>query len=464
MTDRLYQEQAENYLVDEIVLKSQYNSGIYILPPGGGKTHIICRSIRRLLDLGYSVAVGSDRIGISEQISERLNLFNIDHGKIMSGQKETSDKCQVFTIGCLYNRLYKYKFDVIIIDEAHHTQANRYLELIDHFPGVNVLGLTATPCRLDGKHLGNTYQSMYKGPGFDELMEMGFLSKYRVWSPTIPDLTGIPTSKGDYAPGKVAELLDKSKLVGDMIYHYNKICPGVPAMGFAVNKQSALQYAKEFTEAGIPSEAVLSDTKKEDRKQIIRDFALGKIKVLWSVNVFTEGFDLETAAGMEANVGCVILARPTKSLQIHIQTVGRALRPFKGKEHAFVIDHAGNFVRFGFIEDYHDEWSLEKDIKNKKLKRIDDDIVIRRCPECLMVHRPANVCPHCGHEHGPTQREIERIQAELEELERQKKRKKQKQEQAMAKTLPDLIKLGKERGYKNPAFWAKKIINNRKST
>jgi superfamily II DNA or RNA helicase len=266
----------------------------------------------------------------------------------------------------------------------------------------------------------------------------------------VPDLSGVATLAGDYKSGALAAAMDRPAIVGDAIGHYRTLCRGKRAVVFAAGVSNSQNIVAQFNAAGIPAEHVDGSMQSAERDAIVDRFRRGETLILSNADLFGEGFDVPA-------IEAVILLRPTKSLSLYLQQVGRALRPMAGKDVAIILDHAGNSLRHGLPDDVR-EWSLED--REKRAKREALDVPVRQCEECFFVYRPAPKCPQCGHAPAVVTRELEQIEGTLEEVKRVAKWEK-KAEQAKAQTLEDLIALGRARGYKNPVFWAQRVHGNR---
>jgi len=210
--------------------------------------------------------------------------------------------------------------------------------------------------------------------------------------------------------------------------------------------------------AGIPALHLDGKTPRHIRKQASIDFAMGKIEVLCNIDLFGEGYDLAAQAGMDVTIECVISARPTQSLSLWLQQCGRALR--KKDYPAIILDHAGNAMRHGLPDDER-EWSLDGKMA-REARNSDAGIPIRQCPKCYAVHKPADVCPECGHVYEIKARSPEEIEGELVELSKEDLRRQRTQEQGGAQSLGDLIALGSKRGISNPEKWARKVHEARR--
>ena len=358
---------------------------------------------------------------------------------------------QVCSIGTLRQRRHMLPPPSMVIwDEAHHTAAISWAQIFDAYPNAVHIGLTATPERLDGTGLKQWFNELVLGPSTAWLIQNRYLSDYRLFAPKPPSLDGVHVIAGDYNKRELAQAMNKSSVTGDVISHYMKHAIGRRMVLFAWSVEASKMLAAKFTEAGVPSAHVDGDTDNTQRDRAIDAFRRGEIKVLTNVDLFGEGFDVPA---MEA----VALLRPTQSLGLYLQQVGRALRPYPGKDHAVILDHAGNCRRFGMPDDER-TWSLEgRDRKKNK-----DATLIRQCPRCYAVSSIASgVCKACGWKFLVESREIEEREGELEEVDdatmRSLAREARLREQQRARTIDDLIALAKMRGYRNPEKWAKHI-------
>jgi superfamily II DNA or RNA helicase len=236
--------------------------------------------------------------------------------------------------------------------------------------------------------------------------------------------------------------MDRPTVTGDAIAHYQRLAAGQQAIAFCCNVAHAISVCDAFKTAGIAAELLLGNT--PGREQVVADFAAHRIRVLVTVDVVSEGFDVPAAS-------CAILLRPTQSLGLYLQQVGRVLRPAPGKEHAVILDHVGNVTRHGFPDDSRD-WSLDDRMRRSKGTPAPS---VRTCPECFAAFKPQPQCPVCGAQCVPIKsRVIRELAGELQEM---KRRTQQRQQQGQARTLKELIHLGQARGMKNPVGWAKHV-------
>jgi len=285
---------------------------------------------------------------------------------------------------------------LIVQDECHHLlKANKWGKAHAMFPNAFGLGVTATAIRADGKGLGDSsdgvMHKMIVGPNMRDLIEQGWLTEYRIFAPPSDlDLRDVPLSaSGDFSPVPLSKAVHKSHIVGDVVAHYKRIASGKLGITFAVDVAAAVEIAKAYRDAGVPSEVVSAKTPDLLRQSILRRFAKREVMQLVNVDLFGEGFDLPA-------IEVVSMARPTQSYSLFAQQFGRSLRPMEGKSHAIIIDHVGNVHRHG-LPDAPRTWSLER--REKSARSLAKGVLpVRTCPECAGVYEAyLKSCPFCGH-------------------------------------------------------------------
>lgn len=452
VTLRHYQQSA----IEEC--RAAYRRGVrgvlFQLPTGGGKTITASTVVHGAAEKGNATWWLTHRRELVSQASQTFHSLGIHHGTVQSGHiSDPYALVQVASIQTIARRLEKLPPPkLIVFDEAHHIGAKSWVHLFEVFPDAKILGLTATPWRLDGRGLGHWFTHMVEGPTPRELIDEGSLCEYRLFAPAIPDLEGIKTAAGDYQQGALAAAMDKPAIVGDAIQHYQKLCAGKRAVVFAAGVANSQAIAAQFRDAGIPAEHVDGSMSTAERDAAVSRFRSGETLILSNADLFGEGFDVPA-------IEAAILLRPTKSLSLYLQQVGRALRPMPGKSEAIILDHAGNSLVHGLPDDVR-EWSL--DDREKRKKSAPAEVSVKQCTECFFVYRPAPSCPQCGHRPPVQVRELEQVEGTLEEVKKielvQKKR-----EQGKADSLDALIQLGHSRGYKNPSFWARRVWASRQA-
>ena len=370
----------------------------------------------------------------------------------------TGDNVQVSSVQTLARRLDRTREpDLLIIDECHHTNAATWKNILAKWTKTRILGVTATPCRLDGKglgvHAGGYFDRLIMGPTVQELIDLGFLSLPMCYGPEpaqVVDMSGVKISGGDYDHKAASDRLDKPRITGDVLDHYQKICPGVPAIGFCCSIAHATHVCETFNSAGVRSEVIHGKLPDAQRKRMIESLADGRISVLWSCDIISEGTDIPI-------VGAGIMLRPTQSLNLCLQQMGRILRIYPGKKQAIILDHVGNCARHGLPE-WDREWSLDGTVKSKRAP--DTAPAVRQCEKCFMwFYKAVKICPHCGWDYstGTThKKEIEQQAGELQLLqnriaeEQQKKQDRRElgRDVGSAESLEEMVRIAKRRGYK----------------
>jgi len=421
-----------------------------------GKTVCFSAITAGAVACGRRVLILVHRRELLHQASRKLSDIGLDHGLIAAGIAQSSQPVQVASVQTLVRRLSRIDWQpsLIIIDEAHHASAGSWDRVLRHWPDAFRLGVTATPCRLDGRGLASAFDQLVLGPSVADLISAGFLSPARIYAPpVVADLTGLRRRAGDYAVDQAATAMDRPTVTGDAIGHYQRLAQGQRAIAFCCSIDHASHVAASFNAAGIPAATLLGNT--PDRDAVVAAFDAGSVQVLVTVDVVSEGFDIPAAS-------CAILLRPTQSLGLYLQQVGRVLRPAPGKQAAVILDHVGNVHRHGFPDD-HREWTLAEGARRATGTAAPS---VRTCPECFAAFKPAPICPVCGAECAPIKsRKIQQLAGELTELRRETIRQRidertaSKRQQRAARTLPQLLALAKERGY-SPG-WAYRIHHAR---
>ena len=358
------------------------------------------------------------------------------------------------------NRLGEYpKPSLIVADEAHLSRSNSWMKVIRHYDTWTV-GLTATPVRLDGKPLGDVFDTMIEGVDVKWLIKHQNLAPYEYYAPTLVETAGLRTVAGDYVVSDLEKLMNERAVYGDVIESYRRFAGGERSIAYCVSVGHAQATAEAFNSVGIRAETLSAGTPQRLRRAILDDFRSGEISILCNVGIISEGVSID-------EVTCCMLLRPTESVALGVQQMMRCMRYLPGKT-AKIIDFVGNYTRIGLPDDDR-KWSLGEPMKRKQRLDENGDFYIRTCPECYMTFKTAPVCPFCGHTYPLHPREIQekthiklqRITAEeMARVEQEKKR--ARAEQGRAESFEDLVKIAKQRGYKNPAFWAAQVMRGRR--
>lgn len=429
---------------------------LFTLPTGGGKTVIIADIAASGAKYNKRCMILVHRQELIRQTSDKLRKVGQPHGIIWSNQPRTDHLIQVASVQTLRNRHDRYQApDLIIIDEAHHAPASTYRTILDAYPFAKVLGVTATPERADGTGLDTVFDELVLGPTISQLTEAGYLCPAVVYRPPRGySLQGLRKIAGDWETKGLAERASRPAVVGNLIDHYRRYAEGLKGICFAVNVDTARLLAKAFTVAGYPSASVDGSMSDGERQDTLKAFEKSEILLLMTCDLVSEGFDVPNAV-----VG--ILGRPTTSRGLHRQMIGRVLRPAEGKDSAIILDHAGNTFEHG-LPDYEPDWTL-LGTKGRRKSAGEALPPSRQCPECYRVFPPAPICPGCNYVFEAKGRQVEYVDGELQLATPSKHeiKKEKRMEQGKAKSLEELIELGKQRGYKHPTMWAHQVYQGR---
>ncbi len=335
-----------------------FKSVMLQMPTGTGKTRLFASIVKDIHNLSkqdkkaYKVLILVHRKELIKQISENVGLrYNIAHGKIIANNEEDDFyPTQIASIQTLSRRLEKWRtknFDFIIIDEAHHALAPTYVKVCKCFSNAKILGVTATPYRMGKQSFLLLFDKLIVSSSITEFIRKGYLSDYEYYSiksdskiqQLINEIKDFDID-GDYAEKTLTSIFDTSKIRANLLETYSKNAIGKKGIIYTINKQHNHHVCNTFLDAGIVTSAIDSDTDKEKREQIVKDFKNGKIQILCNVNIFSEGFDCP-------DVEFIQLARPTKSLSMYLQQVGRGFRVHEKKDKVIFLDNVGLYNRFG---------------------------------------------------------------------------------------------------------------------
>lgn len=324
------------------------------MPTGAGKTILFSSVINDIIKVPDSkILIIAHRKELLDQISSHLSKYNIEHGIISSTRKRSLEKnVQVASIQTLTHKnneeiTKSFVPDFIVIDEAHHTLANTYDQLWKLYPRSWKLGVTATPCRINGAPFTNHFSELISSLSVKELIEKGFLSDYTFYTEN-PDsdlskaILSIKkkSSTGDYRIDDLLQNLNVERHVKKLVLSYSTYANGLKGIVYCISIEHAHNICEAYKNIGVVAEYIDSKTPKTEREQIVQDFKDGKIQVLVNVDIFSEGFDCP-------DVEFIQMARPTWSLSKYMQQVGRGLRTSLGKDKTIILDNAGMYARFG---------------------------------------------------------------------------------------------------------------------
>lgn len=408
---------------------------LVVLPCGGGKTVCFAYMASENVKKGGYVYFFVHRRELVDQTIETFKNFGIDMSNVYIGMVQSATKIKDIPEPTL-----------IIFDEAHHAAASTWKVILEKWPGVHVVGLTATPKRQDGKSLAAAFDDLVVGVTAKWLIDNKYLSDFDYYAPKLSTLNtaDFKIRGSEYDMSQVSDVMLASKIYGDIKKYLNfnrKTIIYAPSIEFSKMLEREIPGVVHFD----------GTTKASDRSLIVERFRRGEIKVLSNVDLIGEGFDVPDCE-------VVMLLRPTQSLTLFIQQSMRALR-YKENKRATIYDMVGNVFTHGLPTQY-ENWELEGTVRNKPGAM--DELKIRMCNSCFRVYEGKGpLCPYCGFDNGKTKLEILQDEsAELEKIEEMKK-KEARREVGMAKSMDELIAIGKSRGYKNPKYWAMQVMKNR---
>jgi len=419
-------------------------------PTGAGKTVIAAAIVKMAREKGNRVIFCVPALSLINQTVERFQQNGIHDIGVIQGLHEMTDyrqPVQVASVQTLMRRDFA-KADLVIIDEAHvsfkfyHDWFNR-----PEWKDVPIIGLTATPW---ARGMGKLWDRLLIATTTQRLIDLGHLSDFKVFAPSHPDLSKVRTKAGDFHEGDLAAVMDKNALVADIVSTWLEKADRRPTLCFAVNRAHAKNLQTQFEDAGVRTAYLDAFTDLEERDAIARDFANGDVEVVCNVGVLTTGVDWD--------VRCIILARPTKSEILYTQIIGRGLRTGTGKDHCLILDHSDTTLRLGFVTDiHHDELDSGKP-KLKKEEREPKERLPKECPKCAFLKPPkTRQCPVCGFIAEAVDN-IDQVDGELAELQRDGTRNRKQYSLAEKQEFYDeLYGYAMEYGYKQGwAYWTYK--------
>ena len=375
------------------------------LPTGGGKTEIAGALLKDFLVDGRKAVWLTHREELAEQSADRLKENWLiaamratevwRRGKAAPHMPNGVSVLKAQTVG----RRNKDSLDIwesygpedlLLVDEVHHSPAPGWERAINQWPG-RVWGLTATPWRLSQREgFDHLFDTLIVGPPTAEMQKNGCLAPSLVFAPQRNDWIrgGAVGPSGDFTEGGIEQANEHPLMTTMAVNFWRNMAAERQTVAYAVSKGHAANLVREFEEQGIPAAAILSGTPSSDRERAIADFRSGRVRVLVNVAVVTEGFDLPDAS-------CVMMTRPTKSLALYLQMVGRGLRPKEGGSDCLVLDLAGISEEHGPPE-LDRAWSLAA-----RGNPDPGDPPGRHCHKCSFMSHPAHQnCPQCGTDLG----------------------------------------------------------------
>ncbi len=402
------------------------------LPTGAGKTRLAAEVVKGALSKGNRVVFVVPAISLIDQAVRAFQGEGIGGiGVIQAGHPMTDAAAavQVASVQTLHRRPLP-DADVVVIDEAHRWFAVFERWMADPaWARIPFIGLSATPW---AGGLGRHYQRLIVAATLREMIEAGVLSPFRVFAPSHPDLSGVRTKAGDFLEADLSRAMDRPELVAEVVTTWQRLAEERPTLCFGVGRTHARNLQRAFEAAAIPCGYVDAETPLPEREAIREDFHAGALRVVCNVGCLTTGVDWD--------VRCIVLARPTKSEMLFAQIIGRGLRTAEGKTDCLILDHSDTHRRLGFVTDIHHD-ALDDGSRGNRASAHSRRTPVE-CPTCAML-RPAHMdaCPECGA--GQTAQPA----AELTEMKRADGKQAERQ-----RWYSMLLQVAKERGYRST--WA----------
>ncbi len=416
------------------------------LATGSGKTEIAMNIARSAAAKGRRVAFLVPRTVLIEQAIESFERGGISDVGVLQGMRGRDSRQKQVLVASEQTLVRRptQNFGLVIVDEAHMLfDAVRRWFASPEMQHTVVVGLSATPW---SRGLGKVYDDLIKSVSMQELMSVGRLSPFKIFAPPPPELGSVHIDKGEFRNKELSEICNRREIIADVIDTWKKRGEGRPTVCYGVDRKHARHLQERFVEAGVRAEYLDCDTIQLDRDDMFSRFASGETKILCNVGTIDTGFD--------ADVRCIIDARPTRSRIRHVQSIGRGLRIAQGKDHCVILDHAGNSERLGIATeiDFPDLDDGEGNT-NFDTGKIASEPGVKLCPECRAVVPPAvRVCPECGHVFYAITKVAE-IDGELVEYGSG-----DRGDSELKADPSTFIKMAKgyavERGYKNPSGFA----------
>lgn len=348
----------QHTIIDKVLRNLSNSKAVMVqMPTGTGKTTVMASLVRTYLkkvEPNKRILIVVHRKELVEQIYLRLRKFGIVAGIIMSGEDyEPTKQVQVASISTLIRKKeIPLNISLVIIDEAHHILANTYLGLLKGYKDSKVLGLTATPIRLNGEGFNYIFDSLICSESIEWFISKNYLSQYKHLALLDESINtvNIDSVKKDYDQKSLSELMQSERKIANVLAAYQRYSMGRKTIVFCVDIKHMNKLSEKFSNEGIDNRCIDSFTKKDVRESILKKFREGQISVLFNVNIFTEGFDCP-------DIETVILARPTKSLSLYIQQIGRVLR-YKSGNYGLILDCGNLISEHGSILS-NQNWSLD---------------------------------------------------------------------------------------------------------
>ncbi len=359
---------------------------------GAGKTKIAAAIVDSALSKGNRTAFVVPAISLVDQTVESFYAEGIrDIGVIQAnhGMTDWAKPVQVCSIQTLQARGQWPEAKAVLFDECHRLHEAHKRWLADpEWQDKPFIGLSATPWT---KGLGKYFTSLLVAATTAELIAQGFLAPFRVFATGHPDLSKVKTVAGDYHEGDLSEAMQQGELTADIVRTWREKWGKGKTLAFGVDKAHAQSIQERFIQAGVSCGYQDAETTADERREIKKKFHNGEYQVVANIQTLTTGVDWD--------VRCLILARPTRSEMLYVQIIGRALRTAAGKDCALILDHSDTTQRLGFVTDIHHEHLDDGKTKPKKLQDRKPPPMPKECKQCAYLKLAREkVCPNCGAE------------------------------------------------------------------
>jgi len=392
--------------------KSGHKRQVLQMATGSGKTHVAAVIVKSAVDKGHRVWFVVDNLELVEQTIAVFENHGLDVGVIQGQHEKTNYKKNVQVVTAqtitrrwhIIDKMTEYHPTFFLIDECH-CQFKAHKEIKGMFNDKVIIGLSATPWAVG---MSEVYSNLVIGATTKELINDDYLSEYEAYAPFTPDMKGVKVQAGDYKPDELDKRINTKQIVGSVVDTWLNLGRNRQTICFGVNIAHSEAITAEFVRRGVVAAHVDGYTNKEEREEIINGFKNGEINIISSVGVLAKGFDAPAAT-------CLIIARPTKSLMLHIQMLGRVLRKSPCGLSALILDHSGNISRLGFPDDdmpdtLNDDRKKDQ-LEKKKEEKEKEAKAPKPCQQCTCLHNEFK-CPACGYvpekQHG-----VEEIEGDL---------------------------------------------------
>jgi len=415
---------------------------LLVMSTGAGKTRTAAAICKSATEKGKRVLFITPRRGLTLQAEQAFYDLGIESGIIMAGiEHDPRHRVEVASMDTIISRLGKDHMtnallgvqaaDILIVDEAHLSVSKKRQEFLlaalagEYDKRKIVIGLTASPCVNGGGGLGAVYDDLLVPVTMSELIDQGYLVQPRYYAAEKPDLSDVKMTGGEYQADGLGDAFADNVIMGDVVTNWWRIAKDTSTVVFTPTRANAASLVERFIGAGVKAEYLDANTTDEDRAEIYSRVTRGRTKVICNVGIVSLGVDIP-------RIQTVVMATATKSVAKWMQAVGRALRPYEGKDCAFIIDHGGMSIDAGMGPvEFITDWSLDdkttiqdrtesRKIENKEPKEI-------TCKKCKTVFKGRRTCPACGNEMKQKTEEIEYYEADLKEVKRKKVDKNDKQ-------------------------------------